>query len=128
MTGRLDVPAVIIPTSKIPGVGGMAAAFAGEVDVAIDGGSADFGFGVAESGLHYSTHNSAEGDSGSNLGLIEFEGDGHLNYEAAATTNASLELVIDMPDLGCRQRHDHRAHTVSGFNNSSCRRTGRRSS
>jgi len=99
MTGRLDVPASIIPTSKIPGIGGMAAAFAGDVDVAIDGGNAEFGFGVAESGLHYSTHNSVEGGSDATLGLIEFEGEGHLNYEAAATTSASLELAIDMPDL-----------------------------
>jgi len=99
MTGSLDVPAIIIPTSKIPGIGGMAAAFAGDVDVAIDGGNAEFGFGVAESGLHYATHNSADGDSGSNLGLIEFEGEGHLDYEADATISASLELVVDMPDL-----------------------------
>jgi hypothetical protein len=99
MTGSLDVPASIIPTSKIPGIGGMAAAFAGNVDVAIDGGNADFGLGVVESGLHYSTNNSVEGGIGANLGLIEFNGKGHLNYEADATINASLGLVVDMPDL-----------------------------
>jgi len=98
-TGKLEIPASIIPTSKIPGIGGTAAAFAGDVELHIDGGSAEFGFGIEESGLHFATNNNVSGGTSASLGLIEFDGEGHLNYSADATIDASLNLTVDMPDL-----------------------------
>ncbi len=97
LTGNLSIPASIIPTSKIPGLGGTTAAFAGNVDAYLDGGTADFGFGIEESDLHFMTRNSVTG--GGDLGLFSVETDGRFRNDTHATIDAALDLHIEMPDL-----------------------------
>ena len=97
LTGNLSIPASLIPTSKIPGLGGTTAAFAGNVDVHLDGGSLDFGFGIEDSYVHFETHNSITG--GGNIGLIDVDGGASYSNYTDAMIHAALELHIDMPDL-----------------------------
>jgi hypothetical protein len=100
LTGSIEIPDVLIPTTKIPGVGGTVAGYAGNIDVDLDGGSAVFEFGIADSGLHFNTENSVEGGTG-NVGSFILEGnaDAALDVDMQVVLDTTLRIEIDMPDL-----------------------------
>ena len=98
LSGNLEIPDTIIPTTKVPGVGGTVVGYAGDVDVDLDGGTTTIEFGIEDSGFHFETNNHAEGSSG-NLGLFTANGNADLGVDMGLDLDTSLRIEIDMPDL-----------------------------